>query len=68
MQEHRWTIECARCGATKLELITGDEAKGMTEETRPIYRSCEGCQRTTAWIKVKHKPALTGEQTPIQRL
>jgi hypothetical protein len=68
MQEYRWTIECARCGATKLELITGDEAKGMTEETRPIYRPCEGCQRTTAWIKVKRKLAPTEEQTPIQRL
>ena len=67
MQEHRWAIECARCGATKLELITGDEAKGMTEETRPIYRPCERCERTTAWIKVKSKPALAEEKTLVQR-
>ncbi|MEN3332854.1 MAG: hypothetical protein V7641_2219 [Blastocatellia bacterium] len=67
MQEHRWTIECARCRATKLELITGDEAKGMTEETRPIYRLCERCERTTAWIKVKIKPALAEEKPLIQQ-
>jgi hypothetical protein len=68
MQECQWTIECARCGATKLESITGDEARGMMEETRPIYRSCERCERTTGWIKVKNKQVPAEEQAPIQRV
>jgi hypothetical protein len=66
MQEQRWAIECARCGAIKLERVTEAEAKGMTDGTGPIYKPCERCEKTTGWIKAKEQSALAKEKTPNQ--
>ena len=58
MERHRYEIECGRCGAMKLETVSEEESKGITDRTAPVYRPCEQCGRTTGWIKSKSSPSL----------
>ncbi|HWC76236.1 MAG TPA: hypothetical protein VG778_02180 [Blastocatellia bacterium] len=61
MESRQYEIECGRCGESRPELLTGDEANGIVDRTSPVYRLCERCGRTTGWIKAKARPAVTAE-------
>jgi hypothetical protein len=42
-------IECVRCDETRLELLTDDEVRSITDGIGPVYRYCAQCDRMTGW-------------------
>ncbi len=49
----QFKIECGRCGATKTESVTKQEAQGITDRLGPVYRPCQQCEKITGWILAK---------------
>lgn len=58
------TIECGRCGQTRLESLTKEEAAKLNDAIEPIYRHCQQCEKTTGWIRSTHSSAPTKETRP----
>lgn len=48
MENCPYEIECGRCGAVKLELVTEQELRGIRDRIRPIYRICEQCGKMSS--------------------
>lgn len=61
MEQQQYEIECGRCGETKLEFLTEEEAKVTSEGIGPAYRHCERCGKITGWIKARTKHAAREE-------
>jgi len=55
--EQQHEIECVRCGETKLEFLTEEEAKVTSDGIGPAYRHCERCGKVTGWIQARSKYA-----------
>jgi hypothetical protein len=53
MEKSNYQIECGRCGMTKTEPLTEEEAKGLSDRISPVYRSCSRCGKTTGWIEAR---------------
>jgi len=50
MEKQHHKIECVRCGETRMEFLSEDEVGMLIDAVGPIYRQCNGCERTTGWI------------------
>lgn len=57
-------IECGRCGESRLESLTEEEAKKLRDAIEPIYRQCARCEKTTGWIGSAEAPAGGRELMP----
>ncbi|HWQ31981.1 MAG TPA: hypothetical protein VNQ79_03790 [Blastocatellia bacterium] len=51
METQQYEIECGRCGETRLEWLSADEARRLADATGPVWQQCEHCGRTTGWIR-----------------
>jgi hypothetical protein len=51
MKKKQYEIECGRCGETRLEMLTGEEAQILIDGVGPVYQQCERCGRLTGWIR-----------------
>src|SRR4030095_4157782 len=50
-----------RCGKTRSEILTAEEAKTLTDGFGPVYRRCDHCEKTTEWIEaVAERDAAEG--------
>jgi hypothetical protein len=65
MQTEQQTIECAidcvRCGMTREDLLTEEEAERLNAAIGPIYRDCTQCEKTTGWIRSARSPVAAKE-------
>lgn len=50
MKKQEYTIECGRCGESRREFLSVEEAGKLSDGVEPIYRECERCEKTTGWI------------------
>ena|ERR1051326_5748710 len=57
MEQQQYEIECGRCGETRLECLTEEEARVTSDGIGPAYRNCERCGKVTGWIKAGSKHA-----------
>ncbi len=65
MKKQQHTIECGRCGETRVEYLTQEEARMLDDATGPIYRQCERCGKTTGWINSARPTAAMSEPMPV---
>ena len=61
MQIQQQTIECVRCGMTREDLLTEEEAERLTAAIGPIYRDCRQCEKTTGWVSSAPSPVAAKE-------
>jgi hypothetical protein len=54
MKKEQYEIECGRCGETRLELLSADEARLICDATGPVWQQCAHCGRMTGWIRATH--------------
>lgn len=70
MKKQQQAIECGRCGETRMESLTEEEAGELRDATGPIYRQCARCEKTTGWISSARPSAAAKDpmlcQTPRQ--
>ena len=64
MKKNQHTIECGRCGETRVDYLTQEEARMLDDATGPIYRQCERCGKTTGWINSTRPTAAMPETMP----
>ena len=51
MKDQKFKIECGRCGETRSETLTEEEARTIRDGIGPVYRHCVRCERTTGWVE-----------------
>ncbi len=51
MAKQEYEIECGRCGETRCESLSEDDARLINEGTGPVYYECERCGKMTGWMK-----------------
>ncbi len=61
MENQKLQIECGRCGETRLEALTEEEARTIKDGIGPAYRHCDHCEKTTGWIEAAAKRHATEE-------
>ena len=61
MQIQQQTLECVRCGVTREDLLTEEEAERLNSATGPVYRDCAQCEKTTGWISSARSPVAAKE-------
>ncbi len=64
MKNQKLQIECGRCGFSRSEILTGEEARILKDGIGPVYRQCDKCEKTTGWIEtaVKHTTDAAKQQ------
>lgn len=65
MKKQQHTIECGRCGETRVEYLTEEESRMLNDATGPIYRQCERCGKTTGWINSSRPVTAMRASTPV---
>lgn len=61
MEVQKFKIECGRCGETKSEILTEEEARTIQHAVGPVYRNCVRCERTTGWIEAAARRKAKGK-------
>lgn len=61
MEQQRQAIECGRCGETRLECLTEEEVRVISDGVGPAYRPCERCGKVTGWIEARSECAGVAE-------
>jgi hypothetical protein len=65
MERQQYQIECGRCGETRLEFLTEQEARVVSDAIGPAYRQCERCGKVTGWIEARSQCA-GAEETRVE--